>query len=403
MQLPIRQEMTLIYDRDVSGHHLDFLQFLITYLEGQPVAIRQQYIFAVNPAARHRFETNEQKIDFRYLSQTKIDEFESENNTLKRATSELKHLEELAERHGTKKIILMHLDAFQYELGKSYWQQSPLRFSGILFLPFRSEYEPSDSLILWLKRELKGLRKSLQMRWLLQNKNVEELFILNDSKAVSEYNTKYDNRFLFVPDPAPNFAPDGELQSIESIKIKYKINPKKKILLIFGNISTRKNIRNILSALVLLSESEQDQILLLICGEPDLDYGQTLANLLVSMAESLSRISIVTNFNFVSPTEADAFFKMSTLILAPYINFYNSSGAVALAAKYNVPIITSDNGIAADIVQKYELGYVVNPHSPVKIAEGIDFYLKNKVGIDGAKYLDDFSSATFSKKILHLY
>ncbi len=398
--MPVYQEITLIYDRDVTGHHLDFLQFLVSYLEKKPEAIQQRYIFVVNPAAKIRFEKYETTLRFHYINQADIDDFEKEKNSLKRTKAELYYLEKLAFVYAAKRVILMHLDAFQYELGRSHWQQSPLKFSGILFLPFRAEYETGFGFLTWLKQETKGIRKSLQIKWLLQNKNLKTIFILNDSKGVEIYNDRHDDRFVFLPDPAPEFNIDLQTQNIEDTKAQYGIAPNRKVLLVFGNISVRKNLENIIEAIALLNETEQQQVTLLICGEPDPSYAETLKVLVNEAIGRLEPDLIVAKLHFASPAESDGLFKIATMIVAPQINFYNSSGAVALAAKYKVPVIVSKPSLAADIVAKYNLGQTVNPTQPSEIAEGISVLLKNNPKIDGTDYLKEFSTDIFCETLL---
>jgi glycosyltransferase involved in cell wall biosynthesis len=400
MQLPIHQDTTLIYDKDVSGHHLDFLQFLVSYLSNQSSDIQQRYIFVVNPAAQARFEKYEARLRFEYIAQLEIDGFEAEKNVLKQKKAELYYLEKIAISHAAKRVILMHLDAFQYELGRSHWQQSPLKFSGILFLPFRAEYETGFGLLTWLKQEAKGIRKSLQTKWMLQNKNLKKVFILNDAQGVETYNNRYGDRFTFLPDPAPDFSTDLPTQSIKLTKAKYGIAPNRKVLLVFGNISVRKNVENIIEAIALLSAAEQQQVTLLICGEPDPHYAEPLTVIVNNAIRLLGADLIVANLQFASPAESDSLFKMASVIVAPQVNFYNSSGAVALAAKYNIPVIVSKPSLAGDIVIKYNLGQAVNPTQPEEIAKSIGLLLKNIPKIDGSKYLKEFSTTIFCETLL---
>ncbi len=400
MHLPIHQDITLIYDRDISGHHLDFLQFLVSYLENQPATIRQRYVFVVNPAAKIRFAKYETILGFHYIAQADIDGFENAKSILKKRSAEIHYLEKLALSYAAKRVMLMHLDAFQYELGLSYWQQSSLKFSGILFLPFRAEYETGFGLSAWLKQEIKGIRKSLQTRWMLQNKNLSNIFILNDAKGVKIYNNRYDNRFVFLPDPAPDFNIDEPTQSVEQTKAQYGIAPDRKVLLVFGNISDRKNLPNIIAAIGLLTAAEQQQVTLLICGEPDPHYAEPLKVIVNKAIDAFGPGLIVARLQFISPAESDCLFKMADLILAPQINFYNSSGAVALAAKYNVPVVVSKPSLAGDIVTEYKLGWAVNPTQPNEIAITISLLLKSSPKINGINYLKEFSSSVFCEKIL---
>lgn len=393
---------TLIFDPDVSGHHLDYLSFLVDFLLGKSSETQQKYIFVVSHKAKNRFSYASTTLRFHFLEQELLENLEQKSPLFERATAQFDLLEDLAKTYNASHVIFMFLDYMQLEIGKSKRRHNDLKLLGIFFQPFRKQFEDASTFKARLKRGIKGLRKSLQLRWMLNNKNLQTLYILNDNQAVEEFNQRYGNRFKFLPDPAPNLAPKVALEDIENLKVKYGIVSSKKVLLIFGSLSSKKNIENVVEALKLLDKTEQQQVTLYICGNPDDDYSVVLNNLLEETAKTLPNISIVTNLSFVSPATITEIFSMSTLVLSPYIHFYNSSGVVALAAKYNVPIVVSKSSIAGDITLKYGLGKVVNPFRPDEIAECISYFIKNDPLLDGSKYLNDFSSDIFCRKLLQL-
>lgn len=389
---------TIIYDPAVSGHHLDYLTFLVDFLLIQPQSVQEKYIFVVNPDAKSRFSSAESKLKFHYLDPSIIAHFDSIKSILVKAKTEFDVIEALSETYHASNIILMFVDYMQLEIGKR--QSNKLKLSGIFFSPFRPQFEDQNTIKNKLNGILKGIRKDLQVRWMLRNKNLNRLFILNDRSAVAEFNHKYGNRFSFLPDPAPNFNTTAQLESMVFLRKKYKIDSSKKVLLIFGSISRKKNIENIIEALKLLSPAYQQQIVLYICGEPDEEYSMKLSQLLTKSAISLPNITFIPHLSFVPSAIIDDIFRLSSLILSPYINYYNSSGVVSLAAKYNVPILVAESSLAADIVSEYKLGFAVNPKKSADIAAILSFFLCDGKLIDGSKYLIDFSADKFCEEIL---
>ena len=94
----------------------------------------------------------------------------------------------------------MHIDAFQYEVGRGAVRSLGVKLSGLLFLPFRKYYEDGSTIKAKLRREWRGWRKGWQIRWMLRNPLLERIFFLNDKQGVNEYNQRFGNRFEHIPD-----------------------------------------------------------------------------------------------------------------------------------------------------------------------------------------------------------
>lgn len=392
-------ERTLIYDRDVSGHHLDYLQFLVEYLKQTPEEVRQAYIFVLNEEAQKRFAHELSLIRFHFISTTQLAHFTQHSNVVRRAAAEMKYLKNLLDEYEAKRLIFMHIDAFQLELGRLSLRRKNIKLSGLMFLPFRKYYEDDSTLKAKLRREWRGWRKGMQMRWMLRNQQIERIFFLNDKKGVEDYNKRFGDYFEYLPDPI-------EIEIIENkpphvLKQKYGVPSDKKVFLIYGHLSARKNVPNILLALRRLTVAQRQQLCILICGEPEKGYETTLQTALQEAHLKCPEVTFTHHIRFFDPADTNELFSLADVVLVPYINFFSSSNILGLAAKYNKPLIASKLGIMGVLVSQYKLGVTVSPQSVKEIADAMLPHLTaHPIVIDGKPYLHDHSADEFCKKIL---
>ncbi|TAH07771.1 MAG: glycosyltransferase [Runella slithyformis] len=392
---------TLIYDRDVSGHHLDYLQFLVEYLVEAPASVRPFFVFVLNPEAQKRFAPYELMLRFHYLADSQVNSFETQQSVLKRAAAEFDLLTKLASHYQAKRLFFMHLDAFQIELGKAQHWNRGIETAGILFLPFRKQYENGTTTASRLKRAVRGLRKYQQVKWMLQNPNLKEVFFLNDQDGVTQYNERFGGFFAYLPDPIDqNLTVEA---SVETLKIKYQVPNERLIFLIYGHLSARKNIPNIMASLGGFSKERRSKISILVCGEPEKGYEQTLHASIDEAKKLHPEVAIVTHFQFFDPVLTNEVFKLADVVLVPYIHFFSSSNILGLAAKYHKPLIASKLGIMGQLVQQYQLGQIINPESQAEIKQAMEAHLNNTAPtINGRSYLEAHSNAVFCQKILKI-
>lgn len=396
MQIP---ERTLIYDRDISGHHLDYLQFLVEYLKNTPEEVRNRFVFVVHEGARERFRKEESLIRFHYIDSGQLAAFSELTSVLRRAAAEMNYLIELIHTYRIERLIFMHIDAFQYELGRTSISRLGVEFSGLLFLPFRKYYEADTTLKDKIRREWRGWRKGWQMRWMLRNPRLERIFFLNDKQGVEEYNARFGPRFEHLPDPVD--LHQRASAPVEELRKTYKIPAGRTVFLIYGHLSARKNIPNILAALQRLDSKERSRLCLLICGEPEKGYETTLFGAIEEAEKKYPELAFRNCFRFFNPEATNEVFKTADIVLVPYIHFFSSSNILGLAAKYGKPLIASKLGVMGALVNQYQLGITVAPDRPDAIAGAMISYLAQKEPvIDGKRYLEDYRSEVFCQKLL---
>jgi len=392
---------TLIYDKDVSGHHLDYLQFLIEYLSKMPASVRAFFVFVLNEAAESHFEQYAPLLRFHYMAPSQIAFFDNQPTVLKRAAVEFKYMRHLGQQYQAKRLFFMHIDAFQLELGKAQYWHTGVKIAGILFLPFRKQYEDGTTPLAWLKRALRGQRKHGQVAWMLANPELEHIFFLNDQEGVAQYNQRFGERFAYLPDPIDqNLTID---QPVEALKLAYGVPPARTVFLIYGHLSARKNMPNIMAALGQLPAHQRAKTCALICGEPEKGYENTLHAAIEAAKQQCPEVVFVTHYRFFDPVATNEVFKLTNVVLVPYIDFFSSSNILGLAAKYHKPLIASKLGVMGRLVKQYQLGQTVNPASKTEIGQAIEAHLANTAPtIDGTAYLKAHTTAVFCQKILNL-
>ena len=398
--LAIFPPVTLVFDKEVSGHHLDYVQFLVEFLKTKNEKIRNSYVFVLNEAAALRFKKDEPLVRFHYLS----DHWVTQNAALpvlKKAELDLTLLRDLAVQYKAQRLLLMQIDAYQFELGRVLLENAGFKVWGILFAPFHRQYEDGSTPVKWLKLLLRAGRKMGQMTWLLRNPNVEKLFFLNHKAAVQTHKNYFGERFEYLPDPINNGIVIDE--SVETLKEKYKIPQNRRVLLIYGHLSPRKNIPNIMASLAYLSAEQKSQICIFVCGEAEEGYEQVLKTAIETAEKTQSKVAFVKNFHFFDAQSTHEVIKLSDVVLVPYLHFFSSSNILGLAAKYDKPLISTQLGIMGELVRQYQLGVGVDAANCQDIAAAIGQGLQDKfLAIDGSNYLRDHATEVFCQKLLGL-
>ena len=186
-----------------------------------------------------------------------------------------------------------------------------------------------------------GFRKLCRLKWL--NK-----IYLMDEYLMERARQRYPGpKYFFLPDPWDGTFPHDQTKARERLGIP----PDRFVFLSYGIGDRRKGLHLTVRAVM---ESSADSRLYLLCAGAKLPDRKTAEDL----KELGKRGKAKVIDRYVSEAEQSLCFCASDVVLLPYIKHFGSSGVLSLAAAAGKMVIASDEGLLAQQVQRYELGWL---------------------------------------------
>lgn len=379
---------TLIVDLNVyhNGHHITYVDSIVEYSAG-----REDILFLFNGKTAEYLPWLHRDARVHFIDENLV--HKEEKNVARGRRREYNLIKEFARYHQVQRVIFLEIDQYQLAIGLT---RSDFKVTGIYFRPYHMIRVFSPSLVRSLKNAIYHIKKRAMFRILRLNPNVEPLFLLNDLPA----SRRYPRYFRYLPDPIfisdqPKAAPG------QRIRERFNIPSSSHVFLIFGAISDRKNIDNIVAA---YREARLDRpSVLLIVGAIKEDYKEEFARLTGEFIRDNKdpRKNIVSLDEFVDEDEIDAYFRESDTIILCYKKFYGSSGLMGKAALHDKTCIVSTEGLLYHLGKQYSLGYAADPLDPHSIAAALTRSLDEPAPSTGRRqFVKDHSEQSFIRTIL---
>jgi glycosyltransferase involved in cell wall biosynthesis len=176
-----------------------------------------------------------------------------------------------------------------------------------------------------------------------------------------------------LPDPV---AQDGlEGATSQRMRERFELAPDRKMLLLFGSLTARKGVSQVLEALALLESADARQIALLMAGPLDSAL-LPLVEELVSKARSRG-VQVAQHNAYIENDAVQSFMKAADLILVPYQRHFGSSAVLIRAALAGRPVLSQEYGLMGENVRSHCLGQAVDTGRPPEIAAGISRFLRD--------------------------
>jgi len=211
------------------------------------------------------------------------------------------------------------------------------------------------------------------------------------TQMVNEYNRTADTVYVI---------PHGELSLYKNLS-KEKEGPAQEddTILFFGRIWEYKGLRYLIEAEPLISqENPKVKIVIAGSGENFEKYEKMFVN----------RDRYVVHNRFIPNEMVADLFRRASIVVLPYIEA-SQSGIIPLAYAFGKPVVATDVGSIAEVVDEGKTGYIVPPKNPEALARAINVLLKDKTKLKTmgenayAKTENDLSWNTIAKKTLHVY
>jgi glycosyltransferase involved in cell wall biosynthesis len=244
------------------------------------------------------------------------------------------------------------------QLGKSL----PGNIRGILFNPLGRTGKLLNDVLL-------GPRKKAQISWMLRNKKINRIFLLNDKEKAIELNKYYSKMeaFICLPDPVQPLS-SGQVAAVSTTKDEDDERVK---FLLFGSLSERKGIFTVLDALQALPASVSSNIEVIFAGKLNKKDRTDFITQLNRLKHNNSDLKLTLTDQFLSNTEAANLFAGADVILAPYIGSEASSGIIGHAAFYKKPVIGPNRGLIGKLIKDYGLGLAIEPMDAGNLSSAI--------------------------------
>jgi len=350
----------LICDLNISarGHNASYIQYIVDNVH---VKNDDEVYFLFNKSARKIIDISNSSVNHNnfYFSES---DFGDHTILEKLKVRDWKIIEYYAHRLKISELFLMDVNMFEIQIGR---RKVPFKISGILFRPSHRIASSNKKMSGQLRSKVKKYKKYFLESFLLRSKSIENLFILNDNAGVDSLNNIHKTHvFKYLSDPIFDYKQSEK----SSETIASAISQDRIVFLIFGEISPRKNIKNILESFTLLDKDIQKKIALLIIGRVPHFFIDTFDELIKRFTTLNPDIELVIIKSFVSNSEMEYYFSISDISLLIYADFYGSSGLIGRAAKYNMISLVPNVGLLSELCSQYKLGYPCDPYSVTDIS-----------------------------------
>ncbi len=265
-------------------------------------------------------------------------------------------------------VFLPYLDYCLYGIGLF---GSPFAHTPWTGVAMRPSFHFKDMGITTPQSILVSFKKILFFRLL---KNATLTCLLTIDETLNEYvNTRYPQQFRmsFLPEPV-QFE---NLPDTISAKKEMGLSSNRLLILVYGSITLRKGVAELLNA---LNKADfPDNVDVMLAGKISPPIKAKISELWVESLITKGRLIVLDRF--ISKNEESAVFAASDMVWLGYRNHYTPSGVLLQAAAAGKPILASDKGVIAWQVRKYNLGRIVNS-SPESIISAIKASLVNLSG-----------------------
>jgi glycosyltransferase involved in cell wall biosynthesis len=219
--------------------------------------------------------------------------------------------------------------------------------------------------------------------------------ILNKASEKDLLGLKPDARYIIHPHPLYDHYGD-KISAIEA-RAKLNIPLDKKVILFFGFIRKYKGLDILIEAM----KDLDDEYLLLIAGEVYGDFKK--------YDEQIDKLNIRNKINlqikYIPETEIPLYFSASDVCVLPY-RTATQSGIVGISYHFELPVIVTNTGGLAEMVEENKTGLIVEQANPQNITSALKRYfnerLKEKFIPNIKEYKSHHSWKAFADSIIQL-
>jgi len=362
----------MLFDLDCRGHHASYIQYLIIHwhnhdLSGSlDIVVTNKFVeqYPILVELTNSTKSNIKFIPITSEEEKKLKTVYSALDRFQRSFQEWQLIDKYTKITGCDHCLIMFFDSLLWRM--SFRIKPSCSMSGIFFRPishYRNfpNFRPSSRERFWEFREKMGLSRMLALGCM-------ENFFCLDPLAAKYYSQLYsETNITYLPDPVKTYNISQE--QTDKLELNLEIEAGRKIFLLFGSLTDRKGVYQLLEAIKTLSPELSQQLCLLIIGP--VEENKNKIDMLVKETTEFKPVQIICRDEYVMDREIQPYFKISDVILAPYQRHVGMSSILVRAATASKPVLASDYGLMGQVTSSNKLGITVNSEFPQGIADGL--------------------------------
>ncbi len=289
-------------------------------------------------------------------------------------------------------LFLPFLNHFSHYLVLSFNAIGGLPYGGILLHNFF--HMETDSTI---KNVTKEKLKKLVLLSLLKREKCKFIGITDPTLLdyLQKKRIKNKPKLHLLNEPGiidSQFENDDETNSgiRKNFRSSMGINDNDMVILVYGVISGRKGVANLINALV---EKEIENVKILSAGVIEPDVKNLLNSEKINAFIKENKIIILDKY--LSRNEESKLFSAADVVWVGYLDFYSMSGVLFQASIMQKPIIACRKGLIGWHTEKYDLGFIIDPEDKDQIISVIV-----KINNDRS-LLEKFKQNALALSVLH--
>ncbi len=360
----------VFFDLMTSGHHVEYLAHVLRFARHSeltcvvdPVVVERLPDYGVDPDDRQRAR-------FLYPSREDWRRIRTSKTEMWRGCEELRVLGRVVEQDAIDVCYLMEMNKYQYAIGTRMGRSIPADIRGILLNPLGKTGKAARDFFL-------GARKRSQIRWMLRNRRVERVFLLNDDEKAEQMDKRFGRPGTFrgLKDPVvPYGMVCGGKSGATFIQKSERIR-----FLLFGSLSERKGVFVALKALNLIHDEMLGRFECVFAGEVNEPGGREFLKTLEELMTRRPMLRVLVVNRFLTNEETASLFSSSDCVLAPYLESESSSGVIGHAAMHGKPIIGSSEGLPGRIICRYGLGVALGSGDSHALASAMARFVRGEL------------------------
>jgi glycosyltransferase involved in cell wall biosynthesis len=208
--------------------------------------------------------------------------------------------------------------------------------------------------------------KKAMFRRLLKNKGLKQVLTIDMSLLIYlQRQNMREDKVSFLPQPSI-LIPSPTHGSSEPKKDRW-VEQNRRSILLYGALSFRKGIKELLQAMAM--PSFPNYVNVILAGKIDKEVYPFLCRQEVKTLIKNQRITVLDHY--ISEEEEQVLFEIVDIVWLGYKGHYTSSGVLVQAARAGRPVIACEEGLIGWQTSHYDLGIVVRPTDTDALVNGI--------------------------------